>query len=170
MKTLVIHPSDSTTDFLSEIYKDTDWTIINSYVSKSFLIQAIKAHSRVVMLGHGTDKGLFDINKKGFIIDSTLVYLLREKECVCIWCDADQFVVKYKLGGLHTGMIISEVDEAQTFCNDPFSIEQIDTSNNLFANLIKNLINKTFDITLIEQLYDIKDNPIIQFNKQNIYS
>lgn len=34
MKTLVIHPKDSTTDFLSEIYSDKDWTVINTNTSK----------------------------------------------------------------------------------------------------------------------------------------
>ena len=29
MKTLVIHPFDITTGFLSDIYKDTDWTVID---------------------------------------------------------------------------------------------------------------------------------------------
>lgn len=28
--TLVIHPKDQTTDFLSEIYLDKNWTVINS--------------------------------------------------------------------------------------------------------------------------------------------
>lgn len=43
MKTLVIHPKDSTTDFLCEIYKDKkDWTIINSNVAKKLLKEQIK--------------------------------------------------------------------------------------------------------------------------------
>lgn len=61
MKTLVIHPKDQTTDFLSVIYDDKDWTIINTNVSKSYLKTQIKSHDRIVMLGHGTDKGLLRI-------------------------------------------------------------------------------------------------------------
>lgn len=42
MKTLVIHPKDPTTDFLCEIYKGRDWSVINDPdVSKSFLVKSI---------------------------------------------------------------------------------------------------------------------------------
>ncbi len=75
MKTLVIHPKDSTTDFLSEIYSDKNWTVVNTNVSKKFLKEQIKSHDRIVMLGHGTESGLIGFDK--FIIDSTWVYLLR---------------------------------------------------------------------------------------------
>jgi hypothetical protein len=51
MKTLVIHPKDSTTDFLSVIYSDKDWTIINTNISKKVLKEQIKTHDRIVMLG-----------------------------------------------------------------------------------------------------------------------
>lgn len=83
--TLVIHPKDQTTDFLSEIYLDKNWTVINTNTSKKFLKEQILTHDRIVMLGHGTEKGLLGYDR--YIIDSTLVYLLREKECVCIWCN-----------------------------------------------------------------------------------
>ena len=38
---------------------------------------AIKSNDRIVMLGHGTEQGLIGFQR--FIIDSSLVYLLREK-------------------------------------------------------------------------------------------
>ena len=110
MKTLVIHPKDTTTDFLSLIYEDKDWTVITDNISKSALKRQIKAHDRIVMLGHGMETGLIGFNR--LVIDSNLVYLLREKHCVCIWCNADKFVLKYGLKGFYTGMIISEVQEA----------------------------------------------------------
>lgn len=37
MKTLAIHPKDITTDFLSEIYSDKDWTVITENISKKKL-------------------------------------------------------------------------------------------------------------------------------------
>ena len=58
MKTLVIHPKDSTTDFLSDIYIDKEWTLITKNVSKKILKESIKEHDRIIMLGHGTEKGL----------------------------------------------------------------------------------------------------------------
>jgi len=111
MKTLVIHPKDSTTDFLKVIYSEKDWTIIDdNNISTSKLKENIKSHDRIIMLGHGSDKGLFGQNR--LIINSNLVYLLKDKNCVCIWCNADEFVKKYKLNGFYTGMIISDYDEA----------------------------------------------------------
>ena len=42
MNTLVIHPQDQTTDFLSVIYKDTNWNVINNNPSKKYLKEQIK--------------------------------------------------------------------------------------------------------------------------------
>ena len=77
MKTLVIHPQDSTTDMLSVIYDNKDWTVITTNVSKSHLKMQIKNHDRIVMLGHGTELGLIGFNH--YVIDSKFVYLLRDK-------------------------------------------------------------------------------------------
>jgi hypothetical protein len=41
-------------------------------------------------MGHGTERGLAD-GDFNFIVDSGLVYLLREKINIGIWCNADQF-------------------------------------------------------------------------------
>ena len=70
----------------------------------------VNDHDRIVMMGHGYPHGLFYS-----YIDSKLVYLLKEKECVCIWCNSDQFVNRYKFTGFFTGMFISEVREANFF-------------------------------------------------------
>ena len=113
MKTLVIHQKDSSTDFLKPIYADLDCQVITDIrVSDKALVAAIKANDRIIMLGHGTEVGLLCGDQSRYIIDSTLVYLLREKSCVCIWCNADVFVRKYKLKGLFTGMIVSEIGRA----------------------------------------------------------
>ena len=37
MKTLAIHPKDSSTDMLSDVYSDNDWTVIKTNISKSKL-------------------------------------------------------------------------------------------------------------------------------------
>jgi len=169
MKTLVIHPKDETTDFLSEIYSGKDWTIINTNISKSALKRAINEHDRIIMLGHGSKQGLIGFNK--FIIGSELVYLLREKECVCIWCNADQFVVKYGLKGFYTGMIISEYEEALMYCVQTTS-EKISHSNLLFAEAVKKSIDKNKDtiVESIKSIYNnIDDNSVIEFNQQNLY-
>lgn len=168
MKTLVIHPFDSTTEFLNTIWINKGFTVIKSQVSKSRLKQLIKDHDRIIMLGHGTEDGLIGTDKLNFIIDSKLVYLLREKDCVCIWCNADKFVEKYKLKGIFTGMIISEYEEALIFCVSG-SREDIKESNTQFAKTMESIIDGK--LTKIEalKLFDSETNKIIKFNKNNIF-
>lgn len=165
MKTLAIHPKDSSTDMLSDVYSDKDWTVIKTNISKSKLKELIKSHDRIVMLGHGTEKGLIGFGK--FVIDSTFVYLLREKQCVCIWCNADVFVKKYKLKGFYTGMIISEYEEAVDNCVKTNSY-WINESNIDFANAIKNSIDSPNMLEMAKLLYD-GNSSVVEFNKNNLY-
>jgi len=172
-RTLVIHPADPTTDFLSVIYEDQkDWSIITDRtISKRKLIDAIQAHDKIIMLGHGTDQGLLRHPQQfHLIIDSTFVYLLRKKECVCIWCNADVFVMKYDIKGFHTGMIISEYEEAIMFCVKASDVE-IDMSNKLFANSIRDSINEKHILKEVKNKYKILNtNPVVAFNLNHIYN
>ena len=173
MKTLVIHPKDSTTDFLSVIYADKDWTIIDdAKVSNNFLKEQIKSHDRIIMLGHGTEQGLIAWEGRydyRHIISSDLVYLLREKKCVCIWCNADVFAKKYELKGFYTGMIISEVDEANLFCV-PCKFEDIEQSNVLFAESVRKSIDSNEMLIEMKKDYSSDSNSIIIFNARNLYT
>ena len=79
MKTLVIHPFDMTTLFLNQIYEGKGWTIIDdNMVSKKELREAIQDHERIIMLGHGTEYGLF--GKGRYMIDSTYVHSFSLKK------------------------------------------------------------------------------------------
>ena len=140
MKTLVIHPKDNTTDFLCDIYMGKDWTIVNKLISKGELRRLIKTHDRIIMLGHGSEDGLFDLANKRFVIDSSWVDMLRQKDCICIWCNANVFFEKYGLKGFYTGMIVSDIDEAYYF-SLPTDWDSIVESNTLFASSIKDAID-----------------------------
>ncbi len=165
MKTLVIHPRDVTTDFLSAIYEDKDWHVIDSNVSSKELKHQIKMHDRIVMLGHGSGDGLFGYNK--FVIDSKLVYLLRHKLTVCIWCNADVFVKKYGLNGFYTGMIVSEIEEAYMYSLNVFYSE-IGVSNMLFADAVKKGIDEPNMAKVVLESYT-GTSAVIEFNRSNIY-
>jgi hypothetical protein len=167
MRTLVIHPKDITTNFLSEIYIDKDWTVITENISKSQLKLEIIHHDRIIMLGHGSEDGLFDLKNYRFVISSELVYLLRPKICVGIWCNADKFFEKYKLNGFYTGMIISEIEEAYLY-NVRGNLDIIEQSNKLFAYAVKESIDLTNIVDNVKQIY-IGDNEVISFNKNNLY-
>lgn len=173
MKTLVIHPIDSSTDFLSEIYGSLYFTQVRHVISKSKLKTLIKEHDRIIMLGHGDERGLFDLANKRFAIDSSLVYLLREKECICIWCNADKFVTKYKLNScFYTGMFISEIDEALyegcSYGNLNDTINEIHRSNKDFSDAVRiSILND--DFYYVNKLYCRNSGIIYDFNKERIF-
>ena len=169
MKTLVIHPIDATTSFLTEIYADKDWTVINHNPSHKELKAQIAAHDRIVMLGHGTEYGLIQPNNGlRLIINSDLVYLLRQKICVCIWCNADIFARKYELKGFYTGMIISEYTEAIDFAVNTTADELL-YSNIWFAKCVKDSIDAPNMLSAMKIRYDHDTNPVIDFNKKNLW-
>ncbi len=170
MRTLVIHPEDASTDFLSVIYAGKDWTVItDGKVSKKHLKEQIKTHDRIVMLGHGTERGMEDMVNMRFLIDSSMVYLLKEKENVCIWCNANVFVEKYKLKDFYTGMIISEYEEAVMFDIPLATDEEIEESNMLFADAIKKSIDSKNSLVETKEKYYSDDNSVIRFNQENIF-
>jgi hypothetical protein len=163
MKTLVIHPSDSSTDFLSVIYSDKpDWKIIKDDVPKLNILEKIILHDRIIMLGHGTADGLLGFGR--YVIDKSFARLLRSRECVCIWCNADVFVNNYGLNGFYTGMIISELEEAM-YCGVEADLKDIEESNKLFASSIKN----SFDSEIVKSVYKSNTNEVIMYNNQRIY-
>jgi len=177
-KILVIHPADPSTEFLSVIYKDMNAMVIRQPIPKSQLKRLMKDADKIIMLGHGTETGMgFVKYSNGYpmhitpIVDSTLVYLLREKdENVFIWCNADKFVKKYNLVGFSTGMFISELDEADMF-NVKATADEIYESNDRFARIVRNYIHKSTDElkTIVREDYSI-DSDVARYNNHRIYN
>jgi len=166
MKTLVIHPDDRSTDFLSQIYEGRDFTVENRHkgedYSKNEFIQQVKDHDRIIMMGHGYPGGLFMSH-----VNPEAVDLLREKECVCIWCNADQFVNRYGLKGFYTGMFISEVSEAGWFKIKTDQAD-VDISNELFTRLVTENIDNENIHSVLKENY-VGDCPVIRFNNDRLY-
>lgn len=175
MKTLVIHPADPTTDFLKPIYADLECDMIRSDFRDYNMIPKMKKADHIIMMGHGSPAGLMNIVRTaggiiagyGNVVSSKHVYLLREKLTTCIWCNANSFVEKYNLYGLYTGMIISEADEAVTYsvAHHPQWIEE---SNELFTKAMTVALATGLDKN-VRKMYKNPENPIINFNSQNIY-
>lgn len=165
MKTLVIHPDDRTTDFLKQIYEGRDWTVITRHkeqLNRKEFIKTLQEHDRIIMMGHGYPGGLFMT-----YINSELVHILREKECVCIWCNADQFVNRYGLKGFYTGMFISEVSEANWFHIDTDQ-DKVDYSNELFTKLVTENIDNSDIHSVLKESY-VGDDDVIRFNNDRLY-
>jgi hypothetical protein len=180
MKTLIIHPDDRSTDFLKPIYENvTDATVVTGGLTKSEVNQLIEQHDRIYMMGHGSPSGLFAVGKFSehrsycsYIIGNDIVELLRNKECIYIWCNADQFVTKHNLKGLYSGMFISEVGEAH-YCglpNTPQSI--VDTSNDSFARWMGEnanmALNEIYHNTMDNYEVLAMDNPVADYNAQRL--
>ena len=178
MTNLVIHPTDRSTDFLKPIYANiTDATILHSGVNKAQIAKLISEHDRIIMLGHGSIHGLFSIGQfdgeNGYVIDSTMVPLLYEKECIAIWCNADQFMNKHELNGFYSGMFISEVGEA-TYCGLPGTEQEtVTASNDYFAELLGEVINEPLSV-IYEHIMDnygllTEDNKVANYNYNRLY-
>ena len=152
MKTLIIHPEDSTTTFLSQIYAQLTYkTLIRGGISKSEIPKLIESHDRVLMLGHGSPYGLLSHGQfpdSGLLIidDSLALTLKNKRDNVYIWCHTDQFVQRHRLTGLNSGMFISEGMEANYYGFDNLDWELINQSNNRFAAIISKYLNEPKEI------------------------
>jgi hypothetical protein len=182
MKTLVIHPNDRSTDFLIPIYMNlksfpdfNDVTIIRGG-SKDEVDEQIEQHDRILMMGHGSPQGLFAVGQFGslsYIIDGHNVDLLKDKECILIWCNADRFFHTHSLKGFSTSMFISEVEEAN-YCGLPHTPQDIVTeSNDYFASELGKISNKSIREIYdgIKQNYGIlaENNPVAYYNWSRFY-
>ena len=161
-KTLVIHPQDPTTDFLSAIYAGKGWTVITEPISNSKMRNVLTEYDRIVMLGHGTPYGLLGFGR--FMIEPNHVQFLRGKEVVAIWCHADQFVEKYGLKGFYTGMFISEEAEAVYEGVYGVSAAEIEQSNTSFAKAVSFHINKPTMLQDVIRDYQNHDSAVVVYN------
>ena len=178
MKNLIIHPADASTDFLKPIYANiSDAIILNGGASKDQVKELITQHDRIIMLGHGSPFGLFSIGQfmgnNGYIIDSTMVDVLKHVECISIWCNADKFMVKHELNGFYSGMFISEVGEA-IYCGLPGTPQEtVDASNHYFAQLLGEVINEPLSAIndYVTDNYGLltEDNPVALYNYNRLY-
>ena len=178
MRTLVIHPHDISTHLLKPIYEDIpNKTVITGGLSTAEVENLIPMYDRIIMLGHGSPYGLFSIGQftgnNGYVIDESMVPLLLDKECISIWCNADQFMNKHQLYGFYSGMFISEVGEAM-YCGLPGTEQEtVTTSNNYFAELLGEVIDEPLSI-IYEHIMDnyrliIEDNPVALYNHNRLY-
>ena len=101
---------------LSLIYEDIqDVTLFDSWKQRKEILKAIAAAPReepVLLLGHGSPYGLFDM-RYGLIINDSDANILKDRpNLVGIWCYASSYAHKHGLKGFFSGMFISEEPEA----------------------------------------------------------
>jgi len=168
-QTLVIHPQDPTTDFLSEIYEGRNYDVVTDpFVDSDTVAELIKEHQRVICLGHGSPFGLFSDFE--LLINDSHADILKDKEVVAIWCHANQYMEKHELSGFFTGMFISEVMEASMY-GIKASHQQIQHSNEQFAIALGKYIDDDEEILQkVKFEYKKKGDPVIEFNRVRLFS
>lgn len=142
MITTIIHPPDITTLYLNKIYDNIK------------LKQSGK--NAILMFGHGNPNGLFNLKWDGYEISNKDISYIKEHEIVVgIWCNANTFAEINKLTGLFSGMVISEVIEANAY-NYEISEEDMLKLNDIYAE----------DMRYCLENYNLKDIPK-EFSKMN---
>lgn len=177
---LVIHPKDRTTAMLSTLYEGLDTQVINGFCSTkgiSRLLNHLSAHEPIMLLGHGSDKGLFfrnDDTVDGFdkiIVGHSHAYHLRKHKgnIVAVWCNADLFARDEGLHGLFTGMIITEMSEALLY-NVETTQEELSSENAKLFRRLRALLDENIPMKEIPkrmQALDDERTPLTIFNYNN---
>lgn len=169
-KTLVIHPTDASTDFLMPIWQHKGYEILHG---GKFSNEMLSAYDRVIMLGHGFRGGLFSCSQfspmtgyMDYVISDRSAPMLQDKDNIYIWCYASDYMGKHRLNGFATGMFISEVAEARCFGIDTTQA-QVDASNRRFAEIVsahEHAGAKALHEALMED-YRIPGCPVVEYNR-----
>ncbi|MDD6472079.1 MAG: hypothetical protein PUF62_03450 [Bacteroidales bacterium] len=179
---LVIHPKDKTTTMLSALYDGLEAQVIDDYRSTKemgHLLHHVSTQERIMLLGHGSDKGLFfraNDREDGFdkiIVGHPHAYHLRKHggNMVAVWCNADQFARAEGLHGLFTGMIISELCEAQMYQLETTQ-EELDRETVRLARRLRTLLDEGIPLSEIPKrmlALDDVHSPLTIFNYSNFY-
>ena len=165
---LVIHiiSKDDTKDF-SGIYNDLGATVLINPSTSIARKAIVDERDIVVLIGHGTEYGLFNKNLNGYFIDSSWVQILRNKTVIGIWCYAGNFADRYGLKGFFTSNFISNVDELlecgfNNFENSDITIEY---ENIWFSNRLNYYLRS--NVPIQDWIIDLQNNasimPFVQY-------
>ena len=174
---IVIHATDPTTQVLSLLYQQREdvGMLITERNTSSDVQRAIRADNVIMMLGHGNEYGLFSKPDKNgdyrrFLITDRHVQFLRNKTCIGIWCYANKFAEKYRLHGLFSGMIISELQEAIDL-GVPATKDEINKEMEKFTIRLKDCV-ETYGLEQtplrMREMDDVQSE-LTKFNYGNLY-
>ena len=179
---LVIHPKDKSTAMLSALYEGLEVQVVadnRSTKEVGHLLHHVSTQERIMLLGHGSDKGLFfreDDSKDEFdkiIVGHSHAYYLRKHggNIVAVWCNADQFARAEGLHGLFTGMIVSELSEALLYQVETTQ-EELDRENVKLATRLRTLLDERIPLNKIPKrilAMDDAHSPLTTFNYKNFF-
>lgn len=182
---LIIHPDDRTTDFLKPCYAGLDATILTQPNEFFNLAETMKRHNRIIMMGHGSPGGLFMPKVEGveedengelfeytdYSINDSYRDILRQKRTVCVWCNADKYVVPNDLHGFYTGMVISELCEADYCDVKGCNPRELEESNTKFTMGLKEAlkVDGPESVKIFKEIYNNPKNRIMVYNRKRLY-
>ena len=145
MKTLVIHPYDTTTLVLENVYHNADVDVLHrSDLTRQDVENAIDAggYDRLVLLGHGTPEGLYNFATNDYVFDRGTYrdkVLPRNIEVIAVWCNANDFFLHFDEpeNVFATGMFISELREAKDYFLHEATEETIYNQFVLFSKVLR---------------------------------
>jgi len=179
---LVIHPEDKTTTMLSALYDGLGAQVVDDFHSTKemgHLLHHVSTQERIMLLGHGSEKGLFfreddttDVFDK-IIVGHPHAYHLRRHggNIVAVWCNADRFARAEGLHGLFTGMIVSELSEALLYSVETTQ-EELSQENVKLAMRLRTLLDENIPLSEIpKQMLAMDDvhSPLTTFNYNNFH-
>lgn len=178
---IVIHPKDRTTLMLEKLYEGFPYQKLDATLSKNqlrSLLYSAPSSESIMLLGHGTGDGLFtrqDDTKEEFtkLIDHSFSHILKKHNgrLFAIFCHAKDFAEKEHLHGLFSGMIISEMEEAESY-GIPTTIEELDKENIKLAKNLRVLLDKEIpwcEIPRMMQSLDDSHTPLTEFNYHSFF-
>lgn len=159
------------TTVMARAYEGLDCTVFltPTRMQRRAIMEAIRNDDGPVMLlGHGTPRGLLDPTFADYIIESRDVDLLRQRTVIGIWCYASEFADHYGLHGFFTSMFVSNLREAQELQVDRLATEDnIMSEHELFCCMINCFIRAELPMDeWVENLQGMcnRDLPFVRFN------
>ena len=180
---LVIHPKDRTTAMLSALYEGLpEARLLDCPSSNRELERAIRhtpMSERIMLLGHGSDRGLFwrkDDTQPffdGILVGHRHAFHLRQhgSNLIAVFCHADMFAAGNGLHGLFSGMIVTEMEEAVEYGISTSEEELERESVKLFQRL-RLFLDKGALLSDIPKLISDMDDahtPLTEFNYRNFF-
>lgn len=169
---IIIHINDGSPDaaILSRIYEGLDGIIVSYNRSKSNIkrLLRITGNEPVMLLGHGTPRGLLNKSQNGFAVGSEMVEWLRDRDIIGIFCYASEFADKYGLRGFFTSMYISNMQEAIWEHEEQGATDELITQQDaLFCDRIRKLIDDKTPLSEWPQILQSQADlsiPFVRFN------
>lgn len=169
---IIIHIDNGSADaaILSRIYEGLNGIIVSYNRGKSNIkrLLRITGNEPVMLLGHGTPRGLLNKSQNGFAVGSEMVEWLRNRPVIGIFCYASEFADRYGLQGFFTSMFISNMEEALIEHEETGATDELIThQQELFCDRIRTLIENNTPLNQWPEILQSQADwsiPFVRFN------